>query len=74
MYNLNYTQLPGYKIEEKLYLGVREQKKVDTTRWRNSLLTNYNRTKRLIELITTAYCGQLINKFPRMNLTARRET
>jgi hypothetical protein len=33
MYNLNYTrqQLWGYEVEEKLYLGVREQKKLITT-------------------------------------------
>jgi hypothetical protein len=31
MYNLNYTQLWGYKVEEKLYLGVREQKRLKTT-------------------------------------------
>jgi hypothetical protein len=30
MYNLHYIpQLWGYKVEEKLYLGVREQKKVE---------------------------------------------
>jgi hypothetical protein len=26
-----YQQLWGYKVEEKLYLGVREQKKLNTT-------------------------------------------
>jgi hypothetical protein len=32
MYNLNYTQqLWGYKVEKKLYLGVREQKRLNTT-------------------------------------------
>jgi hypothetical protein len=31
MYNLNYTQTTlGYKVEEKLYLGVREQKSLNT--------------------------------------------
>jgi hypothetical protein len=30
MYNLNYTPTTsGYEVEEKLYLGVREQKKVE---------------------------------------------
>jgi hypothetical protein len=32
MYNLNlHQQLWGYKVEEKLYLGVREQKRLNTT-------------------------------------------
>jgi hypothetical protein len=32
MYNLNYNQeLWGYTVEEKLYLGVREQKMLNTT-------------------------------------------
>jgi hypothetical protein len=32
MYNLNYNrQLWGYKVEDKLYLGVREQKRLNTT-------------------------------------------
>jgi hypothetical protein len=33
MYNLNYIhqQLWGYKVEEKLYLGVREQKRLNIT-------------------------------------------
>jgi hypothetical protein len=33
MYNLNYTPTTiwGYKVEEKLYLGVREQKRLNTT-------------------------------------------
>jgi hypothetical protein len=26
-----YQQLSGYKVEEKLYLGVREQKRLNTT-------------------------------------------
>jgi hypothetical protein len=34
-----YQQLWGYKVEEKLYLGVREQKRLNTTvlenRWTN---------------------------------------
>jgi hypothetical protein len=31
MYNLNYTPTTlGYKVEEKLYLGVREQKRLNT--------------------------------------------
>jgi hypothetical protein len=32
MYNLNYTPTSfGYKDEEKFYLGVREQKRLNTT-------------------------------------------
>jgi hypothetical protein len=32
MYGLNYTPTTlGYTIEEKLYLGVREQKRLNTT-------------------------------------------
>jgi hypothetical protein len=33
MHNLHYvpTTLGGYKVEEKLYLGVREQKRLTTT-------------------------------------------
>jgi hypothetical protein len=32
MYNLNYTPTTSeYKVEEKLYLGVREQKRLNTT-------------------------------------------
>jgi hypothetical protein len=31
MYNLNYTPTLGYEVEEKLYLGVREQKRLNTT-------------------------------------------
>jgi hypothetical protein len=32
MYNLNYRPTTlGYKVEEKLYLGVREQKRLNTT-------------------------------------------
>jgi hypothetical protein len=31
MYNLIYQQLWGYKIEERLYLGVREEKRLNTT-------------------------------------------
>jgi hypothetical protein len=32
MYNLNYTQTTlGVQVEEKLYLGVREQKRLNTT-------------------------------------------
>jgi hypothetical protein len=31
MYNLNYTPTTlGYKVEEKLYLGVRKQKRLNT--------------------------------------------
>jgi hypothetical protein len=32
MYNLNYTPTTlGYKAEEKLHVGVREQKRINTT-------------------------------------------
>jgi hypothetical protein len=32
MYNLNYTPTTSeYKVEEKLYLGVRKQKRLNTT-------------------------------------------
>jgi hypothetical protein len=31
-----YQQLWGYKVEEKLYLGVREQKRLNTTGQDNS--------------------------------------
>jgi hypothetical protein len=32
MYNLNYAPTTlGYKVEEKLYLGVREQKRLNIT-------------------------------------------
>jgi hypothetical protein len=34
MYNLNYS-LKGYKVEEKLHLGVREKKRL------NSIVLNY---------------------------------
>jgi hypothetical protein len=30
VYNWNYTQLLGYKVEEKLHFGVRERKRLDT--------------------------------------------
>jgi hypothetical protein len=37
-----YQQLWGHKVEEKLYLGVREQKKLNTTGLDNSLASkNY---------------------------------
>jgi hypothetical protein len=41
VYNLNYTAtLRGYKVEDKLYLGVREQKKpINTT------VVRYDQTK-----------------------------
>jgi hypothetical protein len=35
-----YQQLWGYKVEEKLYLGVREQKRLNTTGLEHSY--NYN--------------------------------
>jgi hypothetical protein len=31
MYNLNYTPTLGVQSEEKLYLGVREQERLNTT-------------------------------------------
>jgi hypothetical protein len=39
-----YQQLWGYKIEDKLYLGVREQKSLNTTaleQWFSSAATKY---------------------------------
>jgi hypothetical protein len=32
-----YQQLWGYKVEEKLYLGVREQKRLNTTALENNI-------------------------------------
>jgi hypothetical protein len=39
-----YQQLWGYKVEEKLYLGVREQKRLNTTDIDNipEVTLNYN--------------------------------
>jgi hypothetical protein len=47
-----YQQLWGYKVEEKLYLGVREQKRLNTTDIDNipEVTLNYNpRGKRYVD-------------------------
>jgi hypothetical protein len=40
VYNLNYIHQPlrGYKVEEKLYLGVREQKRLNASGIEDSLV------------------------------------
>jgi hypothetical protein len=42
MYNLHYVPTTwGYKVEEKLYLGVREQKRLNTNSLDSSLLSHF---------------------------------
>jgi hypothetical protein len=45
-----YQQLLGYKVEEKLYLGVREQKSLNTTAPEDNLHTrrDENMTSRVV--------------------------
>jgi hypothetical protein len=51
-----YQQLWGYKVEEKLYLGVREQKRLNTT-----VLKNPTLMKR--DTLLTKFTGHFSAKF-----------
>jgi hypothetical protein len=51
-----HQQLWGYKVEEKLYVGIREQKRLNTTALDNSVtvISTYRREYKNINVITSA--------------------
>jgi hypothetical protein len=62
-----YQQLWGYKVEEKLYLGVREQKRLNTTalgywkvsaRWVPKELTEHHKAQQMGVSLNNLLCYQ----------------
>jgi hypothetical protein len=58
-----YQQLLGYKVEEKLYLGVREQKRLNTTELDSMEAVTYTiKAGRQCVLLFLSHCQQEFRK------------